>query len=133
MSTWMILRTGCSLMPKTYSDENEKGTDGTSILCFRRHGSTPVRRIARSPLRRIAPGCYPRDMTKMDHPNESGKWTRLETAGNTVLWRRDRSDPFPVTQFYLVAPPRQTEVLYDEARARAQFSALSGSDTAAAA
>ena len=57
----------------------------------------------------------------IDHPNEPGKWTRLERQGEIVLWRRERSDPFPVTQFYLLAPPRQTQVLYDEALARDQF------------
>lgn len=67
-------------------------------------------------------------MPKLDHPNEPGKWTRLEAVGSAALWRRDRSDPFPVTQFYLLAPPRQTEVLYDEARARAQFADVSGKD-----
>lgn len=64
-------------------------------------------------------------MANLDHPNEPGRWTRLEAAGGATLWRRDRSDPFPVTMFYVVAPPRQTEVLYDEPRARAQFDALS--------
>jgi hypothetical protein len=67
-------------------------------------------------------------MPKLDHPNEPGKWTRLDAAGSAALWRRERSDPFPVTQFYVLAPPRQAEVLYDEARARAQFHALSSSD-----
>ncbi|HEX8470846.1 MAG TPA: hypothetical protein VF633_07030 [Brevundimonas sp.] len=64
----------------------------------------------------------------IDHPNETGKWTLLERSGHIVLWRRERSDPFPVTQFYLIAPPRQTEVLYDETRARAQFALSSGKD-----
>ncbi|QTC92833.1 hypothetical protein [Brevundimonas goettingensis] len=63
-------------------------------------------------------------MTKLDHPNEPGKWTRLDAAEGRALWRRDRSDPFPVTQFYLLAPPRQSEVFYDEALARQQFAAL---------
>lgn len=67
-------------------------------------------------------------MIKLDHPNEPGKWTRLETVTGAALWRRDRSDPFPVVQFYLLAPPRQTEVLYDEAVARSRFETLSGKD-----
>lgn len=62
----------------------------------------------------------------IDHPNEAGKWTRLDRGSGCVLWRRERSDPFPVTQFYVVAPPRQTEIFYDEARARALFAALLG-------
>jgi len=72
-------------------------------------------------------------MTRLDHPNETGKWTRLETLGGAALWKRERSDPFPVVQFYLLAPPRQTEVLYDEARARAQLAALGSRDASQAA
>ena len=65
---------------------------------------------------------------RLDHPNESGKWILLEQAGAASLWRRDRSDPFPVSLYYLIAPPRQAQVLYSEAAARAQFSVLSASD-----
>lgn len=61
----------------------------------------------------------------VDHPNEPGKWTLLDRAETVALWRRDRSDPVPVSLFYVLAPPRQAEVLYDETKARAQFSALS--------
>lgn len=65
----------------------------------------------------------------IDHPNEPGRWTCLETADGAALWRRDRSDPMPVTMFYLLAPPRQTVILYDEAQARAQFApALAAGD-----
>ena len=64
-------------------------------------------------------------MSPLDHPNEPGKWIRLASAGGATLWRRDRSDPFPVTMFYVLAPPRQTEVFYDETKAQAQFDALS--------
>lgn len=60
----------------------------------------------------------------IDHPNEPGKWTRLSTHSTSSLWRRERADPFPVTQFYLLAPPRQTEILYSEVEARARFGAL---------
>ncbi|AQR62063.1 hypothetical protein BZG35_10720 [Brevundimonas sp. LM2] len=70
---------------------------------------------------------------KLDHPNEPGKWSRLDAADGLALWRRDRSDPFPVTQFYLLAPPRQTEVLYDETQARARFAALSAPEATRAA
>lgn len=59
-----------------------------------------------------------------NHPNEPGKWTRLEGVDGVALWRRDRSDPVPVTLFYVIAPPRQAEVLYDEARARTLFTRL---------
>lgn len=59
-------------------------------------------------------------MAQKDHPNDPGRWTRLEAAGEAVLWRREVPFP-PVTQFYLVAPPRQHEIHYDEARARAAF------------
>lgn len=47
---------------------------------------------------------------------------RLEGGGGRALWRRERTDPVPVTLFYVVRPPRQTEVVYDEAKARALFS-----------
>lgn len=60
----------------------------------------------------------------LDHPNEPGKWTCLEAAEGRTLWRRDRSDPFPVTLFYLVAPPRQTELIYGEGDARARYDRL---------
>jgi len=60
-----------------------------------------------------------------DHPNEPGKWKLLDHAGTAALWRRDRSDPVPVTLFYVLAPPQQAQVVYDEAVARAQFSARS--------
>lgn len=63
-------------------------------------------------------------MTRLDHPNEPGKWTRLVAGDGRALWRRDRADPFPVVQFYLLAPPRQAEVLYDEAAARTRYDAL---------
>lgn len=59
------------------------------------------------------------------HPNEPGKWTRLEGSTSPVLWRRERSDPFPVTMFYVVAAGHQTEVIYGEAAARARFAELS--------
>ncbi|MEN5364412.1 hypothetical protein [Brevundimonas intermedia] len=64
----------------------------------------------------------------IDHPNDSGKWTLLETKSSAALWRRERSDPVPVTQFYLLAPPRQAQVLYDEARARQEFAILASDD-----
>jgi len=70
---------------------------------------------------------------RIDHPNEPGKWTLLEQANAVALWRRDRSDPFPVSLFYLLSPPRQAEVLYDEARAHAMFSALSAGEQGEAA
>lgn len=67
-------------------------------------------------------------MSKPDHPNEPGRWTRLEAVEGVALWQRERSDPFPVVQFYLVAPPRQTEVLYDETLSRARFASLTSKD-----
>jgi len=67
-------------------------------------------------------------MRHIEHPNEPGKWTRLDTTEDAALWQRDRSDPFPVTMFYVVAPPRQTEVLYDELGARARFSSVTSRD-----
>lgn len=69
----------------------------------------------------------------INHPNEPGKWTLIERRRAVALWRRERSDPFPVTQFYLLAPPRQTEVLYDEALARSRLLALAPNDETQAA
>jgi len=67
---------------------------------------------------------------RLDHPNEPGKWTQLEGGDSAALWRRDRMDPVPVSLFYVLAPPRQAEVFYDEALARVQFSRLSPSQAA---
>lgn len=61
----------------------------------------------------------------IDHPNEPGKWTQLSTLSYASLWRRERADPIPVTQFYLLAPPRQTQIFYNEGEARGRFEALS--------
>lgn len=65
----------------------------------------------------------------IDHPNEPGKWVRLETAEGRTLWRRERSAPFPV----ILATAGQAEVLYNEAQARARFDALSPRDASQAA
>ena len=48
------------------------------------------------------------------------------TAGGFALWRRERQTLAPVTMYYVVAPPRQSEILYDEAKARARFNELVG-------
>lgn len=68
------------------------------------------------------------DLTAMkatiDHPNEPGQWTLLEDRRPAALWRREKSDPFPVTLYYVVCPPRQTEVVYVEDQARALFARL---------
>ncbi len=58
------------------------------------------------------------------HPNEPGRWTLLESREGLSLWRRDRADPMPVTMFYLLNPPTQAELIYDEARARDRFAVL---------
>lgn len=60
----------------------------------------------------------------LDHPNEPGKWVLLARASEVALWRRDRSDPYPVSLFYLIAPPRQAEVTYNEEAARQRFAEL---------
>lgn len=57
------------------------------------------------------------------HPNEPGQWTLLETRPGAALWKRDRLDPLPVTMFYILNPPAQAELFYDEARARERFTA----------
>ncbi|MGV9006040.1 MAG: hypothetical protein ACOH1H_04790 [Brevundimonas sp.] len=61
-----------------------------------------------------------------DHPNETGTWARLKGSKGFALWRRERQVLAPVTMYYLVAPPRQSEILYDEAKARARFNELAG-------
>jgi hypothetical protein len=63
-------------------------------------------------------------MARNDHPNEPGAWTRIDATEGAVLWRRDRLDPVPLTMFYIVAPPRQMEVIYGESQAKARFAAL---------
>lgn len=62
-------------------------------------------------------------MSKPDHPNEPGRWTLLESGPDRSLWRRDRDDPYPVAMFYIIAPPAQTQVVYEEDRARSLFGA----------
>lgn len=57
------------------------------------------------------------------HPNEPGQWTLLESRGGCSLWKRERLDPLPVTMFYVLNPPAQAELFYDEARARLRFEA----------
>lgn len=59
-----------------------------------------------------------------DHPNDAGTWTRLEGREGFALWRRERQSLAPVTMYYVVAPPRQSEIVYDEARARGRFDEL---------
>lgn len=59
-----------------------------------------------------------------DHPNEPGRWTLLERRAAASLWRRERSDPAPVTMFYVLRPPRQAQILYDETRARELFESV---------
>ncbi len=62
-------------------------------------------------------------MSKLDHPNDPGKWTLLVSGDDKALWRRDRIDPVPVTLFYIIAPPQQPQILYDEHEARVMFEA----------
>ncbi len=61
-----------------------------------------------------------------DHPNDAGTWTRLEGREGFALWRRERLTLAPVTMYYVVAPPRQSEILYDETKARLRFNELAG-------
>lgn len=65
-------------------------------------------------------------MPLLDHPNDEGRWTRLELSERAALWKRERETFPPVIQYYLVAPPRQHEILYDEAKALAAFQRVSG-------
>lgn len=65
-------------------------------------------------------------MAKLLHPNEPGKWTLLAQKGQRALWRRDRSDPVPVTIYWLDDSPRQPELFYEEAVARQRLEALDG-------
>ena len=59
-----------------------------------------------------------------DHPNDDGAWTRLEGRDGFALWRRQRVTFAPVTMYYVVAPPRQNEIIYDEDKARARYDQL---------
>lgn len=59
-----------------------------------------------------------------EHPNDDGAWTRLEGQDGAALWRRERVTFAPVVMFYVVVPPRQSEILYDEAKARSRYAAL---------
>ncbi|MBU4135718.1 MAG: hypothetical protein KJ690_04810 [Alphaproteobacteria bacterium] len=61
-----------------------------------------------------------------DHPNDAGTWTRLEGREGFALWRRERLTLAPVTMYYVIAPPRQSEILYDEAKARLRFNEVAG-------
>ena len=61
-----------------------------------------------------------------DHPNDDGVWTRLEGRDGFALWRRERQTFAPITMYYVIAPPRQSELIYDEDKARARFNALAG-------
>lgn len=59
-----------------------------------------------------------------DHPNDDGSWARLEGREGFALWRRQRMTFAPITMFYVVAPPRQSEIIYDEEKARARYEQL---------
>lgn len=59
-----------------------------------------------------------------DHPNDAGTWERLEGRQGLAPWRRVRRALAPITMYYVVAPPRQNEILYDEAKARARFNEI---------
>jgi len=55
----------------------------------------------------------------------------MDPAGNRDRSRPLASRPFRpllLVQFYLLAPPRQTDVFYDEVVARSRFESLSGKD-----
>lgn len=56
-----------------------------------------------------------------NHPNEEGIWTRLEGADGVALWQRERTTFAPVTMYYVIAPPRQSEILYDLEKARERY------------
>ena len=58
------------------------------------------------------------------HPNEDGAWTRLEGIDGVALWQRERTTFAPVTMYYVIAPPRQTEILYDPVKARDRYEVL---------
>ena len=63
-----------------------------------------------------------------DHPNEDGRWTRLQNSNDVTLWKRERETP-PVTQFYIIAPARQHEIVYDETKAVQRSNTLSTEQT----
>ncbi|MEH6666055.1 MAG: hypothetical protein V7678_14480, partial [Brevundimonas sp.] len=83
-----------------------------------------VHRIPAAPFRNGPNTAYLAVMARApDHPNDPGRWTLVQTRSAAAVWRREREDPWPVTMFYLVAPPRQPQVLYDEASALALLNA----------
>lgn len=60
------------------------------------------------------------------HPNDAGAWARMEGREGFALWRRERLTFAPVTMYYVIAPPQQSEIFYDEAKARSRYEALAG-------
>ena len=48
----------------------------------------------------------------------------LDTSARATLWRREREDPVPVILFYLLSPPQQPVVVYDEIKARELFETI---------
>lgn len=59
--------------------------------------------------------------TRHPHPNEPGVWTLIDHDDAGAIWRRERVDPTPLTSFCILRPPRQTEIVYSEERAREAF------------
>ncbi len=95
--------------------------NGPAAFCRAFHARSASRpQSAAIPIERTVLASIPH------HPNDAGTWTRLEGLERFALWRRERRSLPPVTMYYVVAPPRQNEILYDEAKARARFAEVSG-------
>ena len=59
--------------------------------------------------------------TRHPRPIEPGVWTLVDHDDAGAIWRRERLGPTPLTSFYILRPPRQTEIGYSEERAREAF------------
>lgn len=63
-------------------------------------------------------------MGRLDHPNDAGRWSRLAEGGVAALWKREHTAFPPLTQYYVIAPPRQHQIFYREPDARRVFDDL---------
>ena len=60
-------------------------------------------------------------MGRLDHPNDAGRWSRLAESDVAALWKREHTAFPPLTQFYVISPPRQHQIFYREPDARRAF------------
>lgn len=65
-------------------------------------------------------------VANIDHPNDAGRWTCIEAGVTAALWKREHLSFPPLVQFYVVNPPLQHEILYEEEKARRVFESRLG-------